>query len=317
MPPPIYTQTVIAFIWDFDRTLIPGYQQEPLFRHFGVDGTEFWNEVNKLRETYQRFDLRVSRDTAYLGHILSYVQSGRFAGLSNNLLRRLGAELEMAPGIPDLLRETRDMVVSNSDFVKHEIEVEHYVASTGLRKMIEGSPVGPHLNGIWANEFLGRTLGPGYLGSEPVMSDDDEISQVGYMIDNTTKTRAVFEINKGANLDPSVDVNQLIPQDERRVPIKNMIYVADGPSDVPVFSVLNQYGGKTFGVYGVTEFPNFNDVKSLQDQGRIQGMGEADFTRDSHTWRWLMRTLEEISLEIVETREAYLQSRPGAPAHRA
>lgn len=73
------------------------------------------------------------------------------------------------------------------------------------------------------------------------------MTQVGYALDNTTKTRAIFEINKGVNIEPTLDVNAQMDLDERRVPIENMIYVADGPSDVPVFSVV---GGAGVGLLG-------------------------------------------------------------------
>ena len=77
------------------------------------------------------------------------------------------------------------------------------------------------------------------------------------MIDNTSKTRAIFEINKG----PGIDVNARVAEEERRVPIRNMIYIADGPSDVPVFSVVTQLGGRTLGVYQKGAKSNFEGVK--------------------------------------------------------
>ena len=69
------------------------------------------------------------------------------------------------------------------------------------------------------------------------------------MIDNTTKTRAIFEINKGTNKNPGIDVNAKVVPEDRRIPLQNMIYIADGPSDVPSFSVVKKGGGKTYAVY--------------------------------------------------------------------
>ena len=66
-------------------------------------------------------------------------------------------------------------------------------------------------------------------------------------------------------------------EDQRRVPLRNMVYIADGPSDVPVFSILNKAGGKTLGVYNIERRSNYKQLKQLADQGRIQGMAEADF----------------------------------------
>ncbi len=136
MPPPLNTQTVVAFVWDFDKTLAPGYMQAPLFAHFGVDGSQFWREVNGLVDFYQAQGLKVSKDTAYLGHILSYVRDGHFRGLTNGLLRQLGADIELAPGMPDFMSRTREFVAETMAFARHDIKVEHYIESylqlTGL-----------------------------------------------------------------------------------------------------------------------------------------------------------------------------------------
>jgi hypothetical protein len=92
MPQALNLQTVIAFVWDFDKTLSPGYMQEPLFKEYQIDGGQFWREVNGLVEHYRRRGLRVSKDTAYLGHLLSYVRDGRLPGLTNSKLRELGSQ---------------------------------------------------------------------------------------------------------------------------------------------------------------------------------------------------------------------------------
>ena len=247
--------------------------------------------------------------------MLTYVREGTFAGLTNDLLRDLGAAIELCPGMPGFLNETRSLVTTDKRFASHNISVEHYVISSGLRKMIEGSAIGPEVDGIWACDFIEVPLERGYLDRDQTTSQGAVISQIGYAIDNTTKTRAVFEINKGVNVGHTRDVNEVVPPDERRVPFKNMVYIADGPSDVPVFSILNQYGGRTFGVYTLGDSSNYDTVKSLQDLGRVQGMGEANYTKGSPTWRWLTTTLREIATEIATTRERYFRERPGAPGH--
>ena len=78
MPVPLYTQTVIALVWDFDRTLIPGNMQDPIFEKYDVDPGVFWAEVDGLVEYYWRQGIRIQRDIAYLGHLLTYVREGIF-----------------------------------------------------------------------------------------------------------------------------------------------------------------------------------------------------------------------------------------------
>lgn len=314
----LFVQTNIAVIWDFDKTLIPGYMQEPLFRHYNVDGRTFWREVNSLPKHLRREGNElVAKDSIYLNHILSYVRGGAFPGLNNELLRNLGKELEFYPGLPEFFPAVKDHVAKNPEFRKYDIKVEHYIVSTGLRQMMLGSKIAPFVDGIWGCEFVELQLPPGYLKADRVeQAEDIVIQDIGYVIDNTTKTRAIFEINKGVNKNPQIDVNTHIPKVDRRIPMQNMIYVADGPSDVPVFSLINQNGGRTFGVYakGITE--EFAQVNKLQKQRRIDSFGEANYSPNTQTYMWIMNAVDEIGQSIVKNREWLMKNRLGeSPRH--
>jgi len=315
----LFPQTAIAVIWDFDRTLIPDYMQEPLFRRYGVDAGEFWREVNALPEFHRGHGATlVSEDTIYLNHILTYVRDGRFSGLNNGLLRELGRELPFYPGLPDFFPRIKQLVAAEPTFAKHEITVEHYIVSTGLRQMILGSTIAEHVDGVWACDFVEHVAPPGFLGGvQQELEEEAELKDIVYVIDNTTKTRAVFEINKGVNKFPEeITVNARMAPEDRRIPFENMIYVADGPSDVPVFSILNQYGGKTYAVYNEGSPAQFRQVKALAEQGRVQGYGPADYSEGTHTYMWLTTAVEDIALAIVKRREEALGDRVGgAPRH--
>ena len=151
----LWFQHTAAVIWDFDKTLIPGYMQRPLLRHFGVDELEFWREVNALPEWYRRHgSQRVSTDVVYLHHLLEYVRAGAMAGLSNELLRRLGAQLTFYPGLPDFFERLRRRVADDPLYRQHDIRLEHYVISNGLRQMILGSGIAPYVDDVWACEFV-------------------------------------------------------------------------------------------------------------------------------------------------------------------
>ena len=316
MPPPLYTQNVVAFVWDFDRTLIPDNMQGPLFDLYDVDEAEFWREVDGLVGFHSDRGEVLARDMAYLLHILEYVNAGIFKGLTNDKLRELGKELVPVPGIPDFFEAVRERASTVPAFAKENITVEHYVVSTGLLPMIEGSPIYKHLNGVWASSFVEHVAGQGYL--DRLNLDDatgTPIRHVGAFIGNTTKTRAIFEINKGVNVNPQIDVNARMTEEQRRVPLRNMVYVADGPSDVPVFSILNKAGGKTLGVYNMEPRSNYKQVKQLADQGRIQGMAEADFREGEAAHLWLMDSFDQIASEVVENRAKALDAIKNPPGH--
>lgn len=311
MTVPLFTGNVIAVIWDFDQTLIPGYQQVPLFREYGIDSVRFWEEVEALGSFYAKAGLAVSQETLYLNHLLTYVEAGPLAGLNNAKLGDLGGELPFYAGMPDFLAYAKKEIESIPEFVNHEITVEHYIVSTGLRQMILGSRAASHIKDVWANEFIEAPAPPGYLeqGVQTQIAAEVEISQIGYFVDNTIKTRAIWEINKGVNVDDRIGVNDHIDHADRRVPLQNMLYVADGPSDIPVFSILNHNGGRTLGVYNPDQDSHFRAVKALRDQKRVQHFAEANYEPRSGAHRWIMTTLEEMATNIVRAHQRALDDR--------
>ncbi len=316
MAQPLFLQNIIACIWDFDKTLSPGYMQAPIFERYKVDPKKFWKEVEQLPDYYKKNGLDlISTDTLYLNHLLTYARQGKFKELNNATLRKLGSQIELYEGLPDFFDKIKYFVSMNPEYVQHEIQVEHYIVSTGLRQMILGSGIAPHVDGVWGCEFVEDAPPPGYLdGNKKTGSEKTKIiSQIAYALDNTTKTRAVFEINKGSNKIPDIEVNATIPDEDRRVPFQNMIYIADGPSDIPVFSLINRFGGRTFAVYQPGSSREFSQVNNLQKQKRVQSYGEANYTESSQTSMWIENAVTEICNQIVKNRERALGDKIGKP----
>jgi len=314
MANPLYTQNIIACIWDFDKTLIPEYMQSPLFKRYGVNESEFWKETNALVEEYHKRGYRLSGEIGYLNHLLTYVLSGKMAGLNNKILREVGKEIKFYPGLPEFFEESKKWVSEKTEFVKHDIKLEHYIVSTGLAEMIRGSKAAPFVDGIWGCEFIESPLQPGFLKQgELSISAEAEIAQIGMVIDNTTKTRALFEINKGTNKNATIDVNSNVKREDRRIPFQNMIYIADGPSDVPSFSVVKSNGGKAYGVYNPTRSDEFAQNDRLRQSGRIDHYGEADYKLNSNTTQWLRLQIHTLSEHIVSNREIVLAQKTTQP----
>jgi hypothetical protein len=132
-------------------------------------------------------------------------------------------------------------------------------------------------------------------------------------LDNTTKTRAIFEINKGSNVFPEIDVNSYIALEDRRVPFQNMVYIADGPSDVPVFSVVKGQGGRTYAVYPPRAEADFQQVNELLREGRVHAFGEANYEAGSSTAIWLGQAVDEIAARITADRNSVLEAKVGRP----
>ena len=311
-----FEQNIIAMVWDCDMTLISSYMQDPLFRHFNVDGGKFWKEVNALKSYYGKQGISVNSDTCYLNHILTYVKAGLFGGLNNALLRDFGKELKFYPGLPYFFGEVKSLINDDEKYKAFDIRLEHYVVSTGFAETIRGSAIAPFVDGIYGCEFIEEPAMPGYLdGGDGLKSGTmREISQIASALDNTSKTRYLFEINKGSNKYPdTIDVNSSIARESRRVPFENMVYIADGPSDVPAFSILNYNGGSTFAVYPKGDVKAFRQVDALRRDNRVQMFGEAYYETASQSWLWLTEKVRAIADSIVERKQAAIRNSAGAP----
>lgn len=310
----IRTHHTLACIWDFDKTLTPGYMQTPLFREYGIDEATFWTEVNRLPEIYARRGLHVSADTVYLNHLLSYVKNGPLKGLSNKKLRELGAQIPLCEGVPAVFDKLRDYARKFGAELNLDIDLEHYIISTGLAEMVRGSAVAPFVDGIYGCEFIEQPLPPKYTEQDELALDlPSEISQIGVMVDNTIKTRFIFEINKGSNKNPEIDVNAVVRLQDRRVPFENMVYIADGPSDVPVFSVVSKGGGYAFAVYAEGNAAELRQNDTLQECKRVNGYGPNRYTEDCFSFKWLCLRIEDMISRIARTRDFALESTVAKP----
>lgn len=193
-------------------------------------------------------------------------------------------------GVPEIFEKTKKLIEDNPIYNAHDIKVEHYIVSTGMTQVIKGSSVMPHVEHVW--------------GCELIEGADNEgercISEIGYTIDNTSKTRALFEINKGVHHLEGVKVNTKLPEEYRRVHFINMIYVADGPSDIPAFSLVNKNQGATFAIYPKGDKKAMEQVEQMRDDGRVNMYAEADYTEGTTAYMWLCNKITKFADRIVE-----------------
>lgn len=298
---------IIALVWDFDQTLVDGYMQDPIFKEYGVDSREFWNEVNALPAKYwEEQQVRVNPDTIYLNQFIKYAKEGKFKGLNNKKLEEFGKKLKFYKGIPEIFEHTKKLIEGNPIYKEYDIKVEHYIVSTGMSRVIKGSSVMPYVENVWGCELI----------EAPDEEGNTVISEIGYTIDNTSKTRALFEINKGVHLRDSVEVNTSIPEEYRRVHFINMVYVADGPSDIPAFSVVNKHNGATFAIYPKGNMKAMEQVEQMRDDGRINMYAEADYSEGTTAHMWICGKITEFAERIrQEEKDKLSKYTSGAPKH--
>lgn len=300
---------VIAVIWDFDKTLVEGYMQDPIFEAYGIKSKDFWDEVNSLPKKYlDEQGVKVNPDTIYLNQFIKYTKKGIFEGLNNKKLREFGKQLKFYEGIPEIFEKTKQIIDEDKRYKEYNIKVEHYVVSTGITEIIKGSAVYDFIEDVWGCEFIEDV--------SPFDENERIISEIGFTIDNTTKTRALFEINKGVNKRENINVNSKVPKEKRRVPFENMIYIADGPSDVPAFAVIRKNGGRTFAIYPKNDNKGFKQVEQLRMDNRIDMYAEADYREGTTTYMWIINKIKDIAERIcLEEKHAINSTISKAPEH--
>ena len=297
---------IIAVIWDCDKTLIDGYMQDPIFEDYGIDSSEFWAKVNSIPQKLSEKKIRVNADTYYLNYFIKCAHDGTFSGLNNARLREYGQRQKFYKGIPQIFKYTKEMFASDKLYTEYGIVLEHYIVSTGFAEIIRGTELMPYVDGIWGCELI----------EAPDKDGKEVISEIVFTIDNTTKTRAIFEINKGIGVVDNVTVNSSIPRENRRVQFENMIYIADGPSDIPAFSVVHQYGGSTFAVYPKGDMTAMKQVEQMRMNGRIEMYAEADYSENTTAYMWIVNKIQEKADRIRMREKNKIESSvSAAPKH--
>ena len=219
-------QNTIAIVYDYDQTLSPSYMQDDVvFPVFGIDGPKFWNRCSELVR-----DGGYDNELAYMKVFLDTLGMDR---PTNDELKELGKKLNFYKGLPEMFEEFQNGLL-NDEHLAHGITVEHYIISSGIKVLIDGSRLAPFVRAIFGCEFA-----------------EDEQGRITFpkrVISHTQKTQFLFRINKGL-LDMSQDVNDHMDFDIRPIPFPNMIYIGDGPTDVPCFTVMKKNGGQAIAVY--------------------------------------------------------------------
>jgi hypothetical protein len=275
-------QNTIAIVYDYDQTLSPStMQEEALFPTFGINPEAFWRRCDELVHT-----AGYDNELAYIKVMLDSLEMDR---PTNADLRALGTKLNFYPGLPEMFEEFRGGLLSPEHDVQG-IRVEHYIISSGLKVLIEGSRLAPHVRAIFGCEFA-----------------EDESGRISFprrVIGHTQKTQFLFRISKGM-LDLSTDVNDHVPVDLRPIPFPHMIYVGDGPTDVPCFTVMRQFGGQAIAVYNPDDPSRASFRKCYQlstHADRVRHIAPSDYRAGSHLRLLLEEMVRDIAGAIVRCR---------------
>ena len=218
-------KTIVAIMYDFDKTLCTKNMQEYSFiPNMGLSEKKFWAASDELSKTEQMDGI-----LAYMWQMI--IESKKnLKSIHRKDFVELGKSLEFYDGVPEWF----DRI--NAYGRENGVQVEHYVISSGLKEIIEGSSIYKKFKEVYACEYL--------------YDENDIACWPKNVINYTTKTQFLFRINKGVpDLSDDKTLNDFVPEDDRRVPFRNMIYIADGITDVPCMKLVKVNGGYSIAVY--------------------------------------------------------------------
>ena len=246
-------QPIIALMYDFDNTLSTEDMQDYSFiPSLGYTVPEFWKLANDFG--------RRERMDGILAYMFTMMREAARRGrpLTRRQLTETGRDIKLFPGVEGWFSRI------NAFGAALGVQVEHYIISSGLKEIIEGHPVSREFKEIFASEFYYDENG---VAAWPKLS-----------VNYASKTQFVYRINKGV-LDVSDDktLNDSMPDDSKRVPFTNMIYIGDGLSDVPCMKMMQSYGGASIAVYKEMT----QGVKDLLERGRVDFIYPADYREGS------------------------------------
>ena len=264
---------IVALIYDFDGTLSPGNMQEFGFiQAIGSTPDEFWKMSDGIA---------VGQDAS---NILAYMKlmfdKARESGirLTRNDFRRYGMDIKLDDGVREWFRNVNEYGTARG------VKIEHYINSSGLKEIIEGSPIAKEFKHIFAGSFI--------------YDEKGEAEWPGIAVDYTAKTQFLFKIQKGIfSSRDAKQVNESMADENKRIPFTNMIYFGDGDTDVPSMKIVGMFGGHSIAVFDPTR-PNKREVaRKLLRQGRVGYITPANYTKDSRTFRLVCAIIDKIKAD--------------------
>ena len=283
---------ILALVADCDDTLAPDTTAQ-LLEAFGVSAQQFYKD-RVTRLVNDSWDPPL----ATMHEILALVAEGPLAELTRDRLIELGKGLTLYPGVPDVFDNLRAEIEGDSRYKEHGIKLEYYVITGGLEDLVRASPLGSAVNQVWGCNFA--------------YDDQGRIRFPQRAVSFTEKTRFLFNIEKGFVGDKYKNqpyiVNVHMTEDDLRVPFHNMVYLGDGPSDIPCMSVLREKGY----VIGVLCQDDGSRAYALGYGRRVNLTVPQDYSKGSDAYRALAKALREKAEGILRRIEFQEANRPAA-----
>lgn len=242
---------VLAICYDFDKTLSPDdMQAQGFIQSVGYDVETFWKKANGLASGND-----MDQNLAYMLMMQQAAEGKKL--FTRGELMKCGKEVMLFPGVKDWFKR----ICTYGE--EHGVLVEHYIISSGLKEMIEGTDVAGEFKKIYASSFFYNEKGVAIWPAQ--------------VVNYTNKTQFLFRIEKGVLDINDPGVNDSFAPDEMRVPFRNMVYIGDSDTDVPCMKLVNVNGGYSIGVYNA-DTKDKTKVYKMMRENRIKYYAPADYS---------------------------------------
>ena len=274
----VQKKPIVALVYDYDGTLSPGNMQEFGFiQAVGKTADEFWRMSDSIA---------IGQDAS---NVLSYMKLMFDEAKRNGIklrredFERFGQNIQLFDGVREWFR------LINRYGEEHGVRIEHYINSSGLKEIIEGSPIAHEFKHIFAGTFIYDANG--------------EAEWPGISVDYTTKTQFLFKISKGIfSSRDNKQVNESIADDKKRIPFTHMIYFGDCDTDVPCMKIVGMFGGHSIAVYDPQNERKKATAAKLKRQGRVAFAVPAVYTPDAPAFRVVTAIIDKIKADWVLSR---------------
>ena len=272
-PKPGYDKKTIALVYDFDGTLSPKPMQEyTVLPKINMDAKAFWAESNRIAAE-QGADPLIT----YM-HLMYKKAKEKGVRIDRGDLVALGRDVELFAGVEDWFEAIAEYVALRAE--SHGVAVRHYLVSSGLTEIIEGTSIYGKFHNVFASEYWFEAY---------------DLPYPKRVITDTGKTQYLFRINKGLE-DLGQSINQHMPEEQRPIPFSNMVYFGDGETDVPSMALMRKSGGHSIAVHP----PGKSKAKCVElfNAGRVDFFAAADYRRGSDLFKRTCLLIDRMLADI-------------------
>ena len=281
-PAETFNKKTIALVYDFDGTLSPRPMQEYSFLpQLGIEAKAFWDECTQVARA-QGADPLIT----YM-HLMYKKAKEKGLRIDRADLVRQGASVELFPGVETWFDAIADYIKIRAESAG--VELRHYLVSSGLTEIIEGTKIRPYFHNVFASEYW---------------FDAYELPYPKRVITDTGKTQYLFRINKGIE-DLGESINAHMPEEQRPIPFRNMIYFGDGETDVPSMALMRKSGGHAIAVHPAEKGRGYETCLDLFRAGRVDFYATADYRRGSDLFKRTCLLLDRMLADIAVQEEVW------------